>query len=450
MTLAHARSLIGGEVNVYPHDPERDRQTLRALGRWAMRFTPVVALDPPDGLLLDITGCDRVFGGEGRLLRAVMDGLRRLGITGRCAITPTIGASWALARFAPRSGQIIDELPPDEALAPLPLAALRLEPATVTGLQRLGFERIDQLWAMPRASLVERFGQDLLLRLDQARGQAFEPIQPIQPPARIEARQSFDGAVQQLEAIQQSVQHLIEQLCQKLTHQERGVSQLQLEATRLDASNWHHTWSLTQPSRDGRHLWRLMQPGVEKMHLGYGVEQLTLLALRTATLAHTQQNAWAQSATVQSSAFDQSLAALVDQLSEALGRDRVVTAQPVETYVPERAFRYRPLHEGSAPASAARLVAADRPTHLFKRPQRAEVMLMSPDGPLMRMRYQGQTFGLVTSVGPERISPRWWLAPPGLAPRPRDYFKVQDEAGQWWWVYRKAGTHQWFVHGVWC
>jgi len=449
MTLAHARALLPSDTRVETHDPLRDQQTLTALGRWAMRFTPVVAPDPPDGLLLDTTGCAHLFGGEKAMVRQIIEAVRQLGFTSRVALTPSIGASWALARFAGRSPVIVEEAELPEALNPLPIAALRIDEPTITALQRVGIHRIDQLLALARSSLRARFGELLLLRIDQAFGEAFETFQPLRPQAPLEVTQDFDGPVKQLEAVQEATRDLIDALADRLEQRESGVARLRLEVKRVEATDLTETLSLSRPSRNAKHLWKLFAPRIEKLNLGYGIDRLTLRAERTASLPHDQTEAWPTDTSSGDGQLDESVAGLVDQLTERLGAQCVQKAIPADTYVPERAFRFQPVHK-VASRSVPSAVNADRPSVVLDKPQKVEVVLLSPDGPVVSVNRNGETSRIVTSIGPERITPRWWLTLPGRSPRPRDYFKVQDEAGQWWWLYRKAGTSKWFVHGIWC
>ena len=450
MTLAHARALLPSDTRVESHDPLRDQQTLTALGRWAIRFTPVVAPDPPDGLLLDTTGCAHLFGGEKAMVRQIIEAVRQLGFTSRVALAPSIGASWALARFSGRSLVIVGAAELTEALNPLPIAALRIDEPTITALHRVGIHRTDQLLALPRASLRSRFGELLLLRIDQAFGEAFETFQPLRPQAPLEVTQDFDGPVKQLEAVQQATRDLIDALADRLAQREAGTARLELEVKRVEATDLTETLSLSRPSRNAKHLWKLMAPRVEKLNLGYGLDRLTLRAERTGSLSHDQTEAWPTDTNSGDDQLDQSVAGLVDQLTERFGAQRVQKAVAAETYVPERAFRFQPVHKAASHSVRASAVNADRPSVVLDKPQKVEVVLLSPDGPVVSMNRNGETSRIITSIGPERITPRWWLTLPGRSPRPRDYFKVQDEHGQWWWLYRKAGTSKWFVHGIWC
>jgi protein ImuB len=109
---------------------------LAALALWCQRFTPLTALDPPDGVVLDITGCAHLFGGEAGLQAALAARLPGA----RMAIADTAAAAWGLARYG------------GELMA-LPVAALRLPPETAARLRKIGVRTIGQLARLPRAGL---------------------------------------------------------------------------------------------------------------------------------------------------------------------------------------------------------------------------------------------------------------------------------------------------------
>ena len=468
MTLAHARALLpaGGEIRIEPATPRRDAAALERLALWSMRFSPTVAPDPPEGLLLDITGCQRLFRGEGRLLECLAKDLQSLGLTTRLAAAPTIGCAWAVARFGPDACAMIGDGDDDirAAVALLPVAALRLEADIQDALAMIGIERIEHLFDLPRAALPSRFGADLLLRLDQALGRALETINPIRPVQPVTAQRVFDGPTRQLEAIQITVRQLIAQLQVHLRQRESGALRLDLHLSRIDAAPVYLSVALSRPSRDPKHLWSLLQPQVEKVDLGYGVEQLDLTATRVAPLPHEQTTAWADVEVPGSKHLSRRCGQMLDRLTTRLGADRVRRFDVIETHVPERVFVSRPVLE-SPPSHqcAAQLTAADRPSLLLASPEPLEVIAVSPDGPPSWLKWRGRAQRIVSSLGPERIAGQWWAegtqarrhegtkgggGPEGTGGT-RDYFKVQDEQGRWLWVYRQLESNCWFVHGQW-
>lgn len=455
MALAQARALLpgGSGMQVEPDDPAADAAALRALARWALRFSPIVAPDPPDGLLLDLTGCARLYGGTRRMVHQVAGGVEALGYQTRWALAPTPGGAWALARFGERSGVIITETGLPDALAPLPPAALRLSAQTVAALSTVGIDRVEHLRALPRSELAVRFGPGLTRRLDEALGLKHESVDPIQPRQVLSVDREFAGPVTQPEAVRLTVERLIDELVERLRQGQRGVRRLVLRVERHDAPPIERAVTLSRPTADARHLRALLLPVVERLDLSHGIERMTLAAPDTARLPHEQAACADWGDADDDAAFDgAALGELIDVLGARLGRERVRRCRAVETHVPERAFEFEPIDrlagKASSNSAGVALVGADRPSVLLNRPQPAQVTSLSPDGPLLSFTWRGRSHRAVMTIGPERISARWWLVPRPTPPR--DYFKVQDEAGRWWWLFRQAGgTARWFVHGRW-
>ena len=464
MTLAHARALLPNDlaVQVESAASERDAAALQRLARWALRFSPTVAPDPPDGLLLDITGCQRLFRGEKRLVERLAESVRRLGLTARLATAPTLGCAWAVARFGPDTCALIgnDDTDIRAALAPLPVAALRIEADIQDALAMIGIERIEHLFNLPRAALPSRFGTDLLLRLDQALGATLETIDPIRPMPPATVQRVFDGPTRNLEGILLTVRRLIEQLQMQLQQRESGALRLDLHLTRIDAAPVQLSATLSRPSRDPKHLWALLEPQVQQVNLGYGIEQLDLTATRTGPLPHAQTTVWAEAP--QAKDLSRRCGEMLDRLTTRLGAERVRRFDVVETHVPERVFVSRPVLEPVPPQQPpAQITASDRPSLLLPRPEPIEVIAVSPDGPPSWFKWRGRSQRVVGSLGPERIAGPWWMGGRhgGTEARrheggggdggTRDYFKVQDEQGRWLWVYRQLEGQRWFVHGQW-
>jgi protein ImuB len=442
MTLAHARALLPEGVFIAPHTPERDAEALRALAEWAVRVAPRVAPDPPAGLLMDISGCRRLYGGEDILMGRLSAAVGRLGLRARVAIAPTFGCAWAVARFG-ASGSIVREGGVRGAIAPLPVRALRVGEEAAIALAEVGITTVSHLFAVPRSALPARFGQELLLRLDQALGGALEVIEPVRPPEPLRVERLFDGPTTNLEGIMLAARGLIDAMCGMLGARQRGARGLRLTLKRSDTSPFDIDIALSRPSRSPAHLWALLRPHVERAHLGFGVEGLMLEALSTGRIRHEQGACWE---TRDDLGAAPAFAELMDTLVNRCGQERVLRVEPVATHIPERAVRLRPVMEASVPSTTETPVtAADRPSVLFDHPELIEVISLMPDGPPSWLRWRGRDRAIATGIGPERIAPEWWR---GHSPT-RDYFKVQDQAGQWLWVYRELETGRWFAHGLW-
>ncbi|WP_049973929.1 DNA polymerase Y family protein [Azospirillum sp. B4] len=501
MGLADARALEP-QVTVVDADPEGDAAALERLADWARRYTPWTAVDPSDppglgngpGLLLDITGCAHLLGGEHPLLLDLEGRLAKAGIEARAAIADGIGAAWALARFG---AQLV--VPPGgaaEALADLPLPALRLGPELVASLRRVGLRRVGELMRLGhgtgkggrnRAALAARYGAQVSLRLDQALGWVDEPLSPRRPPSRHTARLTVVDPISTPEGLARAVRHLLGQVAASLTAAGEGARSLELEAWRIDAGHDAPPQVLTvgasRPNRDPAHLWRLLEPRMDQLEPGPGFEVMAISVTHAAPfedgqavlggdglgdLAGPAPGAAAPGGGNPVIA-DPPVAELVDRLGARLGQDRILRLLPRQSWIPERAVRAVPAEaqdnspSGAPPASAPPSLGggawpADRPRpiRLLPRPEAVEVVAPIPDDPPLLFRWRDQTYRVGRAEGPERLLPEWWEGGerrPDPNPEPRDYYRVEDGEGRRFWLYR-LGLYRdggppprWFLHG---
>ncbi len=447
LSVANARALLAGtRVHIQEHDEHADAQGLLALARWASkRWSPIVGVDPPDGLLMDITGCAHLFNGERGLLASVKAGVARLGLTPRAGIASTVGTAWALARFADEDEALAPRGSERTALAHLPTAALRLEPETIEALAEVGIERVGQLLGLPRSALPARYGTDLIRRIDQTLGSAHEMVDGTGESLVIHASRELPGGTTQLKTIELVVTMLLVEITASLTGHESGLRRLDAVFDRLDAESQHITIQVSRPTRDDRHLWSLLRPKVERVNMGFGVERVTLRVGGITRLAHSQGSLAGEHENA--GQHDGEFAALLDTLASRLGRTNVLRTELVQSHRPERTFRLVPADEVSATAPAPwHSAIGPRPSRLFDPPCPAEILALTPDGPVSRVRWRGHEHTILTSIGPERLGPEWWK---GREPT-RDYFRVQADNGHWLWLFREACSARWFVHGEWC
>jgi protein ImuB len=446
MDLAHARSLIrDARVSAMSFTPVEDEKKLYALARWALRFSPAAAPDPPDGLLIDIEGCQRLYGGEERLVEKVVAAFRRLGFPARIAVAPTFGCARAVARY----GDVLPARIPAEgvkaALGPLPLPALRIDRADCEALAEMGIERVGQLLDLPRKELAARFGNELLAAIDRVLGRAPEPIERITAETSFEAAHDFDGSVTAIETIQVVVHKLLARLVDELGKLQQGIRLLSVELRRMQLEPMRVSLELTYPSGNFDHLWPLIRSKLERANLGYGVEEVLVRAIQTGRIVERQLTLWPDDSFEGRDIHSTSFSELVDRLMSRLGKTAVAKMEPVQTLAPERSFRPIPPYRTRAP-SAPPIYPASRPSHLLDIPEPLRVIALVPEGPPAWLRWGNEAHDVVASVGPERIAPPWWENEPT---RTRDYFAVQDELGRWLWVFRDRELGVWFVHGEW-
>lgn len=467
MPLAHARALLArGTARVMDASPRRDRATLRRIAERMMRFSPVVTPDPPDGVLLDIAGCAHLFGGERAMRERVCRWLARLGLTARVSIAPTIGCAWAVARYAGDDAIIVPERGERAAMEPLPVASLRVPGEALAGFAELSIETVGHLLALPRALVPARLGLESLRRLDEAVGGAHEWVEPLRPREPIRAECVFEGPTTHLDAVEHATRRMIDQLLLVLRERACGVTRLELEYARADLAPERLSIVLTRPSVDAKHLWKLVAPRLERLHMGYGVTGVRAHAANLSRLEHAQTTMHRSAAGAgRGDATDTSnqrrvFAELLDALTNRLGANRVLRVALVESHIPERSVRLCSVLDqpspdaraASGPACAA--IEPVRPSLLFDEPEAADVIAVSPDGPVHRLVWRSREHTLVACVGPERIEPEWWRSPTSVASddghtAARDYYRVQNDAGLWLWLFRERPSSRWFVHGVW-
>jgi len=333
---------------ILPFGPAADLAALKSLALWALRFSPMVAVDPPHGLLLDITGCERLFRGEENLLRLAVEALRGMGYRVRAAIADTIGAAWAIARGGREECAIV---PPGQSYAALAMLrpwTLRIAPETVEQLDSLGVDQVEMLAMLPRASLPSRFGDDLLLRLDQALGRAPETLEPVRPPAEFAARISFEEPVVRRDILDMVMRKLLERLVVQLTAAGRGARRLELMLFRLQNTPAMRSATLCAPSRSSRHLIDLLSGHLEQLHGCGQVMGMELAAIETGAIKGTQGDFF-DSAEVRA---QEDSAELFDRLGARLGAACIVRPEPVESYWPERAWRAETVSQAPAGAEA--------------------------------------------------------------------------------------------------
>ncbi len=389
-------------VAVVPADPEGDARALAKFAAWCLRYAPLTAPNRPNGIWIDATGCAHLFGGEAAMLGDMIERLGRRGVASRAAIADTAGAAWAVARYTEAPVTVVPTGETVAALRRMPIAALRLHDETVSGLARLGFDRVEQLLASPRAPLTRQFGPGLVRRLDQTLGRLPEPIDPVSPPRMVTARLSFPKPLLTPEALSGVIGHLAGAVCAELERRAEGARRLDLTFERVDRTAQVICIGTARPSRHPDHLARLLDERLERIDPGLGVEAMRLAAPLTEPLAFEQPRA----GLIAGETIGPDVSVLVDRLVNRLGTRKVYRAAPVESDVPERSVRrVGPL---SPPARAAWPPALPRPTRLLKRPQPIEALAMLPDNPPAQFIWRRKRHRIRRADGPERIAGEWW------------------------------------------
>lgn len=435
---------------------------------WHSYASPIVSAltekSPYGDLCLDITGVSHLFGGEQNMLATLTQRLERLGFTVMSAIASSIGAAWALAHFAP--GQIIEESA-REALADLPVAALRLEESQVAGLMQMGLKRVGQLYGRDRKGLQARFGASLITRLNQALGLLEERLTPRIPVGDHYAERRYAEPIGLIDDVLMTARDLAVRLGLQLEAQGLGAQSFHLFLYRVDHKVMSLSVNAARATRDAFHIARLFANRVERLvgeyDPGFGIDMIRLAATSVSELGPVQIGAFE----TRDGAED--LDRLYDRMTSRLGPLAVVRSKFVNTHIPERAVRLEPVvartPDDPAAAPAPKL---PRPLRLLPAPEPITVSLAEvPDGPPPNMVWRRVTYRFARVSGPERIGVEWWTLPQPVpstrggdsspdaydeADFTRDYFIAEDEAGRRFWLfreglYRQGVSPRWFLHG---
>lgn len=440
LVLADARAVFP-DILVRDDQPGLAEKLLHKIAEWCIRFTPVAATDPPDGILLDISGCSHLWGGDEPYLAEIQKRLREQGYHVRLAVADTIGAAWAAARYGKSSG-IIKSGMTTEALLSLPPAALRLETDMVERLHKLGLRQIGQFITMPRSILRRRFGLPFIQRLNQALGQEEETLQPVQPVVPYSERLPCLEPIVTATGIEIALQRLLETLGGRLEREQKGLRRAVFKGYRVDGKLEEAAIGTSRASCNPKHLFKLFEDKLPAIEPDLGIELFVLEAPKVEDHGPRQEKLWEDAGGLE----DRRIAELVDRLAGRIGMKAIHRYLPDEHYWPERSFR-----EAAALTEQPAIAWPDdrpRPVRLLRDPEPVEVAAPIPDYPPMHFRHKGRLHTIKKADGPERIEAEWWIS----EGEHRDYYIVEDETGARYWLFRPGHytgdkPHQWYLHG---
>jgi protein ImuB len=455
LALAQARAMHPG-IDAVAEDAEADAVLLESIADWCLRYTPLVACDTPDGLLLDISGCAHLYGGERELAADLSGRLEDAGFAYSLAIAGTIGAAWASAHYGEPASYACGE--ERALLAPLPLSALRLPPATVASLARVGLKHIGDIADLPRAPLTARFDSEVLRQLDRALGYEHEPLTPRLPVAPYVAEQRFAEPIAREEDVLAIIGRLACQLQFVLERRGDGARCIELTLFRTDGVVRRIVAGISQPLRDPDEIRALFVERLaalaDALDPGFGFDMARLSVIVAEACPPEQIGIGGGEDAAE-------LCRLVDRLSARLGARRVRRLTAQDSHIPEVAEVALPAQtiNGNAGWHAFRryreqIELSPRPLRLLTRPEPIEAVAEVPDGPPLRFRWRRALHEVVAAEGPERIEGAWWSEHGGPA---RDYFRVEDKSGLRFWLFRAglyrdltqgAAAPTWFLHGM--
>lgn len=452
-TLAEARARVP-RLAVADADAAADQRLLLRLAEICDCYTPLVAVDGSDGLLLDVTGCSHLFQGEAAMCQRVLRHMARLGLSSRIALAGTPDAAQVLARHG--NGGVVLPGQEREAVRTLPVQALGLEAAQTMALVRAGLKTIGALAERPAKVLAARFGTALTTRLARVLGQENVRITPLRAAPALRVEQHFAEPLQDMD----NAMAVLAQLCQQMEQMlaQRGLGGRRFEAAFFRSDGAHRRVSVdtAQPLRDRQSVLRLMALKIgllqDPLSPGFGFDGMALCVLQHGPITAAQRDLDGQGPD------ERSTHDLVDRLVARFGRTNVLRFVAQDTHNPLRmaeavpvgmaeqagssSTAWNPLMPGPAPA---------RPLFVFDPPQAIAVVAEVPDGAPVRFRWRRVQHEVRAAEGPERIAPEWWRE--DSWPHARDYYRVENTLGHRFWIYRDGPFEQgkparWFLHGL--
>ena len=452
MALADARAMVT-DLSVVQADIQADLGLLERIAAWCDRYTPFVALDPPQTLLLDVTGCAHLFRGEHAMLVELCEALERQGLHVRGAVAGISVAARALARE--KNGAIAASGEEASVLSSLPVDTLPLEPFVTHAFRRAGLKTIGQVAGRSRAELVARFGEEVATLLDCALGKAEKPISPRVPLPDYMAEHRFADPIVSADAIAGTLRTLAQSMSRLLEERGQGARAFEGIFFRADGMVYRLGIETSRPTCNPKIVESLFRERldalVDPLDPGFGFDLIRLSVPRAERLVPETMGFEA------SGKNEDEIAFLVDRLAVRFGASRILSFRPNDTHIPEAAGPAVPAQTSSSDKLSWQSLrnagdAPRRPLRLFARPEPIEAIAEIPEGPPLRFRWRRALHEVVLAEGPERIAMEWWRH--REAQPTRDYFRVEDGAGRRFWLYR-AGLYgretqnpEWFVHGL--
>jgi len=439
MTVADARIMIPSLAVMNDKDGLEER-LLKNFAEWFIRYSPVVAVDLPDGLILDITGCAHLWKGEEKYLDNITKRLNTIGYSIHLAIADSIGTAWAIARDG-NNKTIISPGEQGKALLSLSPETLRIDPVIAERLHKLGLKTIGHLINISHTVLRRRFGPHLILRLEQALGKVDEMIQPVTPAIPYEERLPSLEPIISAKGIETALKHLLQSICTRLQKESKGLRSATLLCYRIDGKIEKIEIGTNRPSHNQNHLFKLFELKIENIETGLGIELFILKANKVESAVSEQEKLW----TGNSGLDNNALAELLDRIAGKFGTKHIQRYLPAEHHWPERSYALAESINQTSTSSWN--IDRPRPLQLLAIPELIEVTAPIPDYPPMLFRYKKRLHKIVKADGPERIEQEWWLQ----SSKHRDYYCVEDDHGNRYWLFRLGhyddDSYQWFIHG---
>ena len=421
LSIAAALALDPG-IATHLRDERAEEHALKGIALWAGQWASTISIEPPSGVLLEISGGLKFFGGLANLLGRVDAGLAAIGFPGVIATAPTAEAASLFAR----AGQaIVVEEKADwtRKLSALSVALLDSAQTALDTLSGLGVRTLGDLAALPRDGVARRFGQALLDELDHARGIMPDPRPPFVPPERYHGQLELPAPVDEVEALLFGIKRLVIELAGFLQGRGAGVTRLRCDLVHDETNPTALVLGLTS-TRQVEHIMNVLRERLARERLPERVEAIRIVAEETAPLGAKEGDFFPVAGR-----DGEAGAQLIERLRARLGEDAVRALELHADHRPERAWSGTPAIGFPLPAMNARASFPARPLWLLPAPRP-----LGADPAAAQMKLLS---------GPERIETGWWDG----GEVGRDYFVGRGGHGEALWLYRERGG-QWFVHGL--
>lgn len=437
--LADAKAILPDLITM-EDQPEIFDKVIQKIAEWFIRYSPVVATDPPDGIMINATGCAHLWETEEKYLSDISHRLKTMGYTVRVAMAGTIGTAWAMCRYGDE--RLVENGNEIHALSRLPSVSLRISDEANERLLKLGLDRVKDFFSMPISVLRRRFGNDFIKRLRQALGYESEILYPIIPIQPFYERLYCIDPIVTRSGIELALMKLLDKICEQLHKEQKGIRSVQMKMFRVDGHEQVIDIGTNKPTSNAPHLFKLFEIKLQTIVPGLGIELFTMEVTKTDDLLPVQENIWRPDMNLD----DSTLTLLLDRVSNKIGESAVSRYLPLAHYWPERSFKKADsLSETTGIQWTKNKI---RPLRILADPEPVSVAAPVPDYPPMLFRHKGKIHKIIKADGPERIEQEWWIAE-GLY---RDYYHVEDEQGNRYWLFR-SGQYEngnnvsWFLHG---
>lgn len=427
---------LADSLTCFERDERREQEALARLAQWAYQFTPAVSIAPPDSLLLEISGCLRLFKGEPAMIDRIVSGLSLIGHHPRIGLSRTP----ASARLAATAGV-------DPACETVPVDCLDIEPEKVRALEQMGIVSLDALMALPAASLSRRFGTAFTDYLGRLSGAIPDPRQYITPAPAFDSEIVFAADVTNTGALLFPMKRLLGELSGFLDGRQLGATRLTWRLDHRSHAAHEIDLALSGPENDAGIFLSLTQLKLERLTGVDEVDSLRLIASDFVAADRASGDLFdgtpfrSKDGRFGSTADKARAEKLLNMFMARLGASSCFSLSTRSDHRPERSWQR--VQPGTRLRAGLPEPTADNPRPLFLLPSPKPLSTLNG-----RPTYRGP---LELLKGPERIDFGWWDLETIDRPHARDYYVARHSSGALYWIFaHPAGTPdaRWYLHGI--